>query len=264
MSTESPMAVDGLTVVYHHAPVLTDVSFALTAGSMTAVVGPNGAGKSTLLRSSLGLVPSSRGTATFGESFARSRSRVAFMPQREAVDWNFPVRVIDVVTMGLYGQIGLLRWVRRAHKAAALEALEQVGLADYAKRQIGELSGGQQKRVFLARALVQGAELVILDEPFAGVDAVSEAIIARELEGMRDVGTTVLLVHHDLVAVRRFCDECLLLNKELLAHGPVDQIVTADTVADAYDGVVPWRSSTTSPRQVWVLLARVPEPCSAA
>lgn len=240
VAQQSPLAVQGLSLIYDTAPVLSDVSFTLRGGCMTAVVGPNGAGKSCLLRACLGLAPHCTGHVTFfGHSLAKIRRRVAFMPQREAVDWSFPIRVLDVVCMGMYGHIGWLRWVGGQHRRQGRAALEQVGLADYANRQIGELSGGQQKRVFLARALVQNADLVILDEPFAGVDAVSEAIIARELQAARDQGTTILLVHHDLLGVRRFCDECLLLNTTLRAQGPVQDIICAQTVADAYDGVVP-------------------------
>ncbi|MCR9243889.1 MAG: metal ABC transporter ATP-binding protein [bacterium] len=239
--TPPPLRVSGLTLAYGDERVLDDIQLELPTSQLIAIVGPNGAGKSSLLRSVLGLAQSQGNPVVefFGQRLTEVRRRIAFMPQRERVDWNFPTRVVDVVTMGLYGEIGWLRRIRGHHRNAALAALERVGMAELATRQIGELSGGQQKRVFLARTLVQGADLFLLDEPFAGVDARSEEIIARELQALRDAGSTVAVVHHDLTAVRRSFDYCVLLNRRVLAAGPVAEVLTAERVADAYDGVVP-------------------------
>lgn len=231
----------GLSVAYAAQLALEAIDLELSPGRLIGVVGPNGAGKSTLLRATLGLVPAQRGAQVefFGRPLAAVRRRVAYMPQRESIDWDFPASAVDVVTMGLYREIGWFRRIRGQHRDAAHAALARVGLDDLAARQIGELSGGQQKRVFLARTLVQGADLILMDEPFAGVDASSEAIIARELAALRDAGATVAVVHHDLLTVRRSFDDCVLLNKTLLAYGPASQVLTAERVAEAYDGVVP-------------------------
>ncbi len=237
----SPLRVRGLTVAYGAEPVVDDVGFELAPAQLVAIVGPNGGGKSTMLRATLGLEPARDGAEVefFGRPLAEVRRRVAYMPQREQIDWHFPARVIDVVLMGLYGEIGWLRRLRGEHRDAARAALDRVGMLGYAKRQIGELSGGEQKRVFLARTIVQGAELFIMDEPFAGIDAVSQSIIERELEALRDGGATVVVVHHDLVSVLRTFDSCVLLNRHVRGTGPVGEVLTAERVADAYGGVVP-------------------------
>lgn len=242
----APLAVHGLNVGFGGQPVLQNVSLDLPAGSLVALVGPNGGGKSTFLRACLGLLTGDVGARVdpnavhfFGEPLGRVRGRVAYMPQRERVDWSFPATVRDVVTMGLYGQLGWLRRIRRHQRAAVMASLERVGMAEFADRQIGALSGGQQKRVFLARTLVQGADLFLMDEPFAGVDAVSETIITRELAGLRDAGSTVLVVHHDLLAVRRSFDACVLLNRRVCGMGPVGDALCQESLAAAYGGVVP-------------------------
>ncbi|MEM8882958.1 MAG: metal ABC transporter ATP-binding protein [Planctomycetota bacterium] len=241
MAQHPALRVQDLTVAYGSETVLEGATFEVPAAQLAAVVGPNGAGKSTLLRAALGLLRPKSGARVefFGRPFGEVRAKVAFMPQREAVDWDFPARVIDVVLMGLYAEIGWFRRVRPQHREAARAALARVGLSDVEKRQIGELSGGQQKRVFLARTIVQGAELFLLDEPFAGVDAYSERIIGRELGALRDAGATVLVVHHDLTAVLRDFDYAVLLNRRVAAAGPVREAITAPLVAEAYGGVVP-------------------------
>lgn len=240
-ATPPPLSIRGLSVAYDGDPVLEGVDLDLRAGSLVAIVGPNGAGKSTLLRAALGLVPTLPGARVefFGRPFAEVRRSVSFLPQRESVDWDFPARVVDVVAMGLYGELGLWKRLRRRHVEAAHAALARVGMEEFVDRQIGQLSGGQQKRVFLARSLVQGASLFLLDEPFAGVDATSEAIIGRELEALRDAGATVVVVHHDLAVVRRTFDRCVLLCGGVEAEGPVEEVLTAERVARAYGGIVP-------------------------
>lgn len=233
----SPLAVRGMTVSYGQTPAIFSVDMTLRAGAMTAIVGPNGAGKSTLLKAALGVITPLAGSATvFGEPMVQMRDRIAYVPQRASVDWDFPVRVIDVVMMGMYRKLGLLGRVRGKHKALALTCLDRVGMSDFAHRQIGQLSGGQQQRVFLARALSQEADIYVLDEPFAGVDAATEKAIIAVLQGLRDAGKTVLAVHHDLVTVPDYFDDVLLLNTQVVAAGPVASVFVEDNLQAAYGG----------------------------
>ncbi|MCL4131864.1 UNVERIFIED_CONTAM: hypothetical protein GTU68_058165 [Idotea baltica] len=206
-------------------------------GTMTAIIGPNGAGKSTLLKAALGIVkPLSGQVQVFGAPLARQRGRIAYVPQRASIDWDFPTRVIDVVLMGLYRQLGLLGRVRGVHRTRALDCLDRVGMRDFAERQIGQLSGGQQQRVFLARALAQDADLYLLDEPFAGVDAATEKAIIGVLKSLRAEGRTVVVVHHDLATVRDYFDNVFLINTSKVAEGPVDTTFTAETLQATYGG----------------------------
>jgi manganese/zinc/iron transport system ATP- binding protein len=229
--------VEDLTVAYGADPVLWDIDLDIPPGVMAAVVGPNGAGKSTLIRAALGLVrPLAGHVRVFGQTVAQARSRIAYVPQRQSVDWDFPVTVIEVVMMGLYGRLGWFRRPGRAERAEAEAALAEVGLPDYAGRPIGALSGGQQQRVFLARALVQGAELMILDEPMAGIDAPTEAAIVAVLRAQAAAGRTVVVVHHDLQTVLRHFDWLVLLNRRIVAQGPVRDVYTAENLRAAYGG----------------------------
>lgn len=231
--------IEDLTVAYHDRPVLWDIDIDIPPGVMAAVVGPNGAGKSTLLKAVLGLVaPTAGHVRLFGRPWPEVRRRVAYVPQRASVDWDFPTTVLDVVTMGTYGRLGWLRRPGRAERADARAALAEVGMADYADRQIGRLSGGQQQRVFLARALVQQADLYILDEPMAGVDAPTERAIVDLLHGLRDRGRTVLIVHHDLATVARYFDWLVMLNVRVIAQGPVAQVYTAANLRATYGGQI--------------------------
>lgn len=233
----SPLAVHDLTVAYHRKPVLWNVDLDITPASLTAVVGPNGAGKSTLLKAALGLLPIAGGFARFwGSDLKASRNRVAYVPQRESVDWDFPVTALDVVTMGLYGRIGWLMPVRKKHRDLARQALDRVGLADFASRQIRQLSGGQQQRVFLARALAQDADLYLMDEPFAAVDAATEEAIVTLLRDLRAEGKCAVVVHHDLETVPDYFDQVILLNHRLIAHGPVERVFTHDNLRITYGG----------------------------
>ncbi|WP_299722322.1 metal ABC transporter ATP-binding protein [uncultured Tateyamaria sp.] len=233
----SPLAVRGLTVSYGQTPAIFSVDMTLRAGAMTAIVGPNGAGKSTLLKAALQVITPLAGTVTvFGQPLERMRDRIAYVPQRASVDWDFPTRVIDVVLMGMYRQLGLLGRVRAKHRAQAMRALERVGMTDFATRQIGQLSGGQQQRVFLARALAQDADIYVLDEPFAGVDAATEKAIIAVLKDLRDTGRTVLAVHHDLATVPDYFDDVVLLNTQVIAAGPVAEAFTEDNLQAAYGG----------------------------
>jgi manganese/zinc/iron transport system ATP- binding protein len=204
---------------------------------MTAIVGPNGAGKSTLIKAALDLVPIVSGQVSFfGQQFRAVRRRIAYVPQRAAVDWDFPATALDVVLMGLYAEIGLFRFAGRRHRQKAAAALARVGMADLADRQIGRLSGGQQQRVFLARALAQDAELTILDEPFAGVDAATEATIVDILKGLKAAGRTVVAVHHDLASVAEIFDDVILLAGRVVAAGPVAEAFTPAALNETYGG----------------------------
>lgn len=231
------LAVRGMTVSYGQTPVVFSVDMDIAPGSMTAIVGPNGAGKSTLLKAMLGIVkPLSGVVRVFGRPMAEALPRVAYVPQRASVDWDFPTRVIDVVLMGLSRELGLLRRIRAHHKARAMDCLDRVGMTDFADRQIGQLSGGQQQRVFLARALAQGADLYLLDEPFAGVDAATEAAIIAVLHQLRDSGKTVVAVHHDLSTVPAYFSDVFLINRSRIAAGPVAEAFTPEALDRTYGG----------------------------
>ncbi|MBT7971772.1 MAG: ABC transporter ATP-binding protein, partial [Verrucomicrobia bacterium] len=196
---EFPLAVHDLTVAYHRKPVLWDVELNIPKGTLAGIVGPNGAGKSTLLKACLDLIPKTSGEALiYGKPYEQQRELIAYVPQRESVDWDFPISALDVVTMGTYQKLGWFKRITRSQKQQALEALEKVGISHLAKRQISQLSGGQQQRVFLARALVQEAEVYFMDEPFAAVDAATEQAIIELLQELNSKGKTVLCVHHDL------------------------------------------------------------------
>jgi len=226
-----------MTVAYHRKPVLWDVDYDAPANQLIAIVGPNGAGKSTLIKACLGLVPRASGQVEFwGQPYRQARSRIGYMPQRESVDWDFPVSALDVVCMGLYRKIGWLRPVMRRHKHAALDCLERVGMRDYADRQISQLSGGQQQRVFLARALAQEAELYFMDEPFAGVDAATERAIVDVLRELKVSGGTVVCVHHDLQTVPDYFDHAVLLNMRVVASGPVGEVFSNENLQKTYGG----------------------------
>lgn len=231
------LSVDDLTVAYHRKPVIWDVAIDLPAGSLIGVVGPNGAGKSTLLKAIMNLVPRASGRVeVFGKSYRANRHRVGYVPQRESVDWDFPVDALDVVTMGLYSKIGWCLPVRRKHREAGMEALRRVGIADLANRQISQLSGGQQQRTFLARALVQDADLYLMDEPFAAVDASTEKAIVELLRELKTRGKTVVVIHHDLQTVPEYFDYAVLLNMRVVAHGPIEAVFTPENLQKTYGG----------------------------
>jgi manganese/zinc/iron transport system ATP- binding protein len=233
----APLSIHDMTVAYHRRPVIWDVDYDAPAGKLIAIVGPNGAGKSTLIKAALDLVPKVSGEVRiFGRPYDEQRLRVAYVPQRTSVDWDFPVSAQDVVAMGLYRKIGWFRPVTRHWRKSAREALDRVGLGDFARRQISQLSGGQQQRVFLARALVQEADLYLMDEPFAGVDAATERAILNVLRGLRTTGKTALVVHHDLQTVAEYFDDVLLLNMRLVASGPVRDVFTEENLRRTYGG----------------------------
>lgn len=231
--------VRDLTVAYRDKPVLWDIDLVVPKGVLMAVVGPNGAGKTTLLKSILGLVrPAAGEILVYGEPYEKQRHLVAYVPQRGSVDWDFPTNVLDVVLMGLYGKMGWIRRPRARERRQSMEALEKVGMAQYAGRQISQLSGGQQQRVFLARALVQDAELYFMDEPFQGVDATTERAIVALLRELRKRDKTVVVVHHDLQTVPEYFDSVLLLNVRRIDAGPVSEVFTEENLRLTYGGRV--------------------------
>ncbi|MDX2080126.1 MAG: ABC transporter ATP-binding protein [Terrimicrobiaceae bacterium] len=233
--TEAPLQIRSLSVAYQRKLVLWDVDAVVQPGRTTAIVGPNGAGKSTLIRAALGLIPSAAGEVLFfGRPYAESRPRVAYVPQRESVDWDFPVNARDVVAMGLYRRIGWCLPVRSRHRKLAEDALADVGLADFARRQISQLSGGQQQRVFLARALAQRADLYLMDEPFSSVDAATEQAILEVLRRLKGEGRTVVCVHHDLDTVGDYFDDVILLNMRVVAAGSVAETFTKENLRKTY------------------------------
>ncbi|GIW11724.1 MAG: manganese ABC transporter ATP-binding protein [Dehalococcoidia bacterium] len=231
------LTIEGLTVVYREEPVLDDVTLTLPAGQRIAIVGPNGAGKTTLLKAVQELVPRRSGEVrVFGRPYRDVRQLVGYVPQRTTVDWDFPTDVVDVVTMGTYGRLGWFRRPGQREREDALRALAQVGLTELAHRQIAQLSGGQQQRVFLARALVQDAQLYLMDEPFAGVDAATEQAIVAVLAALQRQGRTVVCVHHDLASVTEYFDWVVLLNVRVVAAGPVATTFTREQVVRTYGG----------------------------
>ncbi len=229
--------IHDVTVAYHRKPVLWDVDLSISEPALVGIVGPNGAGKSTLIKAIVGLMPLASGSVhVFGQPYSQVRRRVGYVPQRESVDWDFPVNVLDVVLMGTYGSLGWFRRPGRAEKAWALECLSEVGLADLARRQIGQLSGGQQQRTFLARALAQRADLYLMDEPMAGVDAATEKVVFNLLARLRDEQKTVLVVHHDLRSVPLYFEQVILLNMRLVAAGKTRDVFTSANLHKAYGG----------------------------
>jgi manganese/zinc/iron transport system ATP- binding protein len=231
------LEIHDMTVAYHRRPVLWDVDLSIEQPSLVGIVGPNGAGKSTLIKAVLGLVPLASGSVKlFGQEASRQRALVGYVPQRESVDWDFPVNVLDVVLMGTYGRLGWFRRPGRAEREWAMECLRHVGLADLARRQIGQLSGGQQQRTFLARALAQRAEIYFMDEPMAGVDAATERAIFVLLRELREAGKIALVVHHDLRTVAGYFDQVVLLNMRLVANGPTGQVFTDENLRKTYGG----------------------------
>jgi manganese/zinc/iron transport system ATP- binding protein len=229
--------VHDLTVAYHRKPVLWDIDLVVEKPSLFGIVGPNGAGKSTLIKAILGLVPTASGSVRLlGEPVDQVRKRIGYVPQRQTVDWDFPIHVLDLVLMGTYGRLGWFRRPKRQDRGWAYECLEKVGLRHFAKQQIGQLSGGQQQRAFLARALAQRAEIYFMDEPMAGVDAATERAIFALLRELREQGRTVFVVHHDLRTVPLYFDHVALINMRLVASGPTQSVFTHENLRKTYGG----------------------------
>lgn len=242
-SNTNALEVRDLTVAYRDKPVLWDIDLTVPTGALMAIVGPNGAGKTTLLKSVLSLIrPAAGQVSIFGQPYDDQRRLVGYVPQRGSVDWDFPTSVLDVVMMGRYGAIGWIKRPGNADRQLAMEALKKVAMDGFASRQISQLSGGQQQRVFLARALVQQAELYIMDEPFQGVDAKTERAIVDLLKELSSAGKTVVVVHHDLQTVPEYFDWVTLLNVRCIASGKVKEVFTEDNLRLAYGGRVAFKS----------------------
>ena len=237
MPDSNCLSVNHLTVCYDRKPALWEAQVSIPQGTMTGIVGPNGAGKSTFLKAILDLIPATSGSVKFfGADYRKVRHRIAYVPQRESVDWDYPISAREVVVMGRYRSIGLFRRVSREDRRKADEALDRVGMLDRADSQIGSLSGGQQQRVFLARALVQEADLYLMDEPFAGIDATTERVILELMRDLRESGASLVCVHHDLPTVADYFDHLVLLNLRVVATGAMNDVFTREQLTQCYGG----------------------------
>lgn len=237
---DTAIDIKQLTVAYDARPVLWDVNVQFETGKLTAIVGPNGAGKSTLIKSMLGFIKPVIGEVLYSiegqsaKNYKTVKNNIAYVPQNNSVDWDFPATVLDVVLMGRYGHLGWFKRPSKKDKEIAKQMLLKVGMPTFANRQISQLSGGQRQRVFLARALAQEADIYIMDEPLAGVDMKTERIIMQLLRGLVKKGNTVLVVHHDLQTVEEYFDDVVFLNREILANGPVEEIFTEENIEETY------------------------------
>jgi ABC-type Mn2+/Zn2+ transport system ATPase subunit len=239
MTTERSHAieVEHLTVSYHARPALLDVSVAIERDQLVGVIGPNGAGKSTFIKAILGFVKPDIGTIKInGQNVQKVKGQVAYVPQRGAVDWDFPITVAEVALMGRYQKIPWYKTPGAKDRDAAIDALKMVRMEEFAHRQIGELSGGQQQRVFLARALSQGSDILLLDEPFAGVDAATERAILDVLERAKNVGKTLVVVHHDLSTAAEYFDKLILIKQRMYAYGTAQAVLQEDLLSRVYEG----------------------------
>lgn len=232
--------ISNVSVAYHNKVVLWNVSCTIEQGTMVAIIGPNGAGKSTLLKAMLGMVSPIAGTINLlGTQYKKSLPNIAYVPQRALVDWDFPLTVLDVVLMGTYQSLGWFARPGKKEYMAAYHALDAVGMHDYLHQPIGQLSGGQQQRVFVARALVQNAQMYMLDEPFIGIDKTTEQIISSLLKQEQEKGKTILVVHHDLHTVASYFNAALLINKSAIAYGPLETSFTPENVQKTFNYASP-------------------------
>ena len=235
MRNNTAVSINDLTVAYDDKPVLWDIDLDIKKGTLMAIVGPNGAGKSTLIKAILNLIKPITGCISFfGSSYKKERSKISYVPQRGSVDWDFPTTALDVVEMGRYGKIGWIKRVGKSDRKIAVDAIKKVGMEGFEKRQISQLSGGQQQRIFLARALVQDAEIYFMDEPFQGVDAKTEKSIINILKKLRDEGKTVIVVHHDLQTVEEYFDYITFINVAVISSGKVKEIFNRENIEKTY------------------------------
>jgi ABC-type Mn2+/Zn2+ transport system ATPase subunit len=233
--SNSPINIKGLSVSYDRKRVLTNIYLKVPAGSIVGVIGPNGAGKSTLFKAILGLIDNNVGDIkVHGQDIEEVRKRVAYVPQKDDVDWTFPATVTDIVRMGRYPHKGMFQSLNKKDFEIADQAMSDLSILDLKNRQIGELSGGQQQRVFIARALAQEADLFFLDEPFVGVDMLTEDKIIELLKRLREENKTTLVVHHDLSTVEEYFDHVILLNQRLVAFGKTEEVFTSENVNRTY------------------------------
>lgn len=231
------LKVQQLTVAYDSKVVLKDATVSVPTGHLTAIIGPNGAGKSTFLKAILNQLPNKQGAVQIlGKDYKPKECIVGYVPQRNAIDWDFPTTALDVVLMGRYGHRGLFKRIRKEDRNRALSALASVNMEEFANRSIGQLSGGQQQRVFLARALAQDAQVYFLDEPFAGVDVATEKVIVGILKSLRDEGKSIFVVHHDLQTVKDYFDYTILLNETIIAAGATDEAFNRNNLQKTYGG----------------------------
>lgn len=237
MTEEDPLVTEHLTAAYGKKSIIFDISIQIPRGTIAGIVGPNGAGKSTLIKAIMGLMPVCQGKVRiFGKPFKKALKHIGYMPQRENIDWDFPVTVSDVVMMGRYQKLGLFRRPGKEDYEFVKSCLDKVELLPYEDRQISNLSGGQQQRVFLARALAQESDLYFMDEPFAGVDAKTEKAIMGVLQELRDKGKTLVVIHHDLATVRDHFDYLVLINHQIIASGRTEEVFTIENLEKAYEG----------------------------
>ena len=237
MDSTIPIELHDVTVSYRKKPVLWNVELNIPEGELIGIIGPNGAGKSTLLKAIMGLLPLSSGwIKVYGKPIKKQKGIVGYVPQRESVDWDFPVTVKDVVMMGRYGKIGMLRRPKEIDEKVVIDSLEKLGLLKFADRQISQLSGGQQQRVFLARALAQESRIYLMDEPFAGVDTATEMAIITLLRELRKKRKTVIVVNHDLQAAQNYFDSILMINMRVVAFGPTQKVMIPDLLHKTYGG----------------------------
>jgi ABC-type Mn2+/Zn2+ transport system ATPase subunit len=240
LNKQYAISLENVTVSYGHKPAILGVSLGILPGQVVGIIGPNGAGKTTLLKAIMKLLPVDRGRILiFGNPVEKSRKLMAYVPQRESVDWDYPIVVSDVIMTGRYPHIGWIRRPRKVDFEIVNRCLEQVGMREYSNRQIGELSGGQQQRVFLARALAQEAEILLLDEPFVGIDASTEQTIFKLMRELRDKGKTVLVVNHDLGNAVNYYDTLVLINQRVIAYGPASEVFTPELLSKTYGGRPP-------------------------
>ena len=236
-ANELPIEIHDMTIAYHKKPVLWDVDLQLPEGKLVGIIGPNGAGKSTMIKAVMGLIPKASGwVKIYGKPYEEQRQLIGYVPQRESVDWDFPISALEVVLMGRYGRVGWIRRPGKEDRRIAEEALEKVGMGEFRDRQISQLSGGQQQRIFLARALAQDARIYLMDEPFAGVDAATERAIIDILIEPRRQERTILVVHHDLQTVTQYFDWVLMLNMRVVASGPTEEVYTDENLQRTYGG----------------------------
>lgn len=233
--------IKNLTVAYDDEIILDNLSLDINLGEMIAIIGPNGAGKSTFIKSVLNFVKPLYGEISFfNEKYEKIKKRIAYVPQKESVDWDFPTTVIDVVKMGSYGEIGLFKRVGKIYTDKAINMLEKVEMTKFLDRQINELSGGQKQRVFIARSLMQNADIYFLDEPFQGIDKATEKIIINLLKKLKEEGKTIIIVHHDLNTVVEYFDKVIMINKELIAYGNVKEVFTKENIEKTYNKDMGW------------------------
>lgn len=227
------LEVKNLSVSYYNKNVLNNINFKYDTPRIVGIIGPNGAGKSTMIKAILNLINKDKGEITWSDDLYEKR-KVSYLPQRNDVDWHFPISVIEVVAMGLYPKVGVGKKIKKEDMDKADVALESVGMMDYRDTQIGQLSGGQQQRVFMARALVQDPDVLFLDEPFVGIDATTERLLIMILKELKDNGKLIFIVHHDLSKVHDYFDDLMILNKEIIALGKVDEVYNDENLKKAY------------------------------